>query len=359
MENLNNEVQQLNIEGISLIGQFNNKNEYILPLKIKQQFISVPKIITHIENNVIYCYFKSISSTYNFIVEIDDKNKDDIVCAKLFLVEFYRNFDNENRSIISFLTKYTGYSAENFVERVKVVLKLHEKDDSDGKDFNEEVLADKCKLQKKKVYHAYFNDIALNNKSMVQESIKLLKDYGPIGEDILQNLIAILNDMNLIENSAEYWICARKELRKLLKKNKNKLDIKTLNELQLVYQNFLLLNKKTFKQFQSAEEIRMKSFEDSSLMVPLGRKEPQSKHKDDKKEKMLYSDLIGRLDENHNGLLDYKEYLQEPNSLENDDNFILSEFLDGIVGGFMLIEILHETVQNIVDFGKELMDLPN
>ncbi len=357
MENFDDESQKLNIHGISLIGQFNNKNEYVLPFRIKQQFIYVPKTITHIENNIIYCYFKSSATTYNFIVEIDDKNKEDIVCARLFLVEFYKDLSKGNKSIISFLTKYTGYEATNFIDRVKVVFKLHEKDDGEGKNYNEEVLADKCKLQKMKIYRAVVNDIAINNKNMVQESIKILKNCGQIGEELLNNLLLLLNNSGINENTAEYWICARKELTKILKKYKDKLDMQTLNNLQLVYQNFLLLNKKTMKQFQMAEKNRMKSFDGTSIFAPITKKD-QTQNKNDKKEKILHNQYVSNLDQNQNGLLDYNEYLEDQNNPNNDDNFILSGFLDGFLSGFMLIELLHNFVQDIANLGKELIDVP-
>ena len=346
MEEFDDGEQQLNIEGISLIGQFNDKNEYILPLKIKQQFISVPKIITHIENNVIYCYFKSLSSIYNFIVEIDDKNKDDIVCAKLFLVEFYKNTNNENRSMISFLTKYTGYSAENFVERVKVVLKLYAKEDGDDKTFNEEILADKCKLQKKKIYRAYFNDIALNDKIMIQDIIKLLKNSGLVGENLLKELHQSMYSSILVV------------LILLLKKRKQDLDQKTLNELHLIYQTYLKMNKKIFRQAKNAEQTRMQCFENSPLFAPIIKnKKARISTEKTKRDNLNYSNYISNLDQNHNGIFDFLEFFKNSYDKSNDDNSLISDFFNGFTDGFLLADIVLHFVENAIDFGKELINV--
>ena len=357
MEILVDRLQRFNIKGVSLIGQFNNKDEYVLPFKIKKQFISVPKIITHIEKNIIYCYFKSVTTTYNFIVEIDDNKKDDIVCAKLFLVEFFKDANGVKRSIVSFLTKYTGYEANNFLDRVKVVLKLFDKNEGEGKNFNEEIIADQCKLQKRKIYYAFVNDMANNDKKMVQESIDILKGCGDIGKFILENISMYLKNNNVEDGTLKYWILASDKLIELLKKHKDKLNYEATKKLEMVYQNYLLLNKKTISRFKIAEEYRFKSFDEVPFFVP-DQKINKNKSLNEENKKNLDNERIKNLDQNNNGELDYKEYLNDEVNEENNDEFFLSNILESLLCGSLLFEFLQKTIQDVVDFGKELIDLP-
>ena len=199
--------------------------------------------------------------------------------------------------------------------------------------------------------------MANNDKKMVQESIDILKGCGDIGKLILENISMYLKNNNVEDGTLKYWILASDKLIELLKKHKDKLNYEATKKLEMVYQNYLLLNKKTISRFKIAEEYRFKSFDEVPFFVP-DQKINKNKSLNEENKKNLDNERIKNLDQNNNGELDYKEYLNDEVNEENNDEFFLSNILESLLCGSLLFEFLQKTIQDVVDFGKELIDLP-
>lgn len=333
MINVDEILGEFNISNPNLLGDYDSKGNYKIAQKLKNELIRFNKVIVKETQNEIFCIAKSENNTYNFILTIEEKE----VCAKMYLVEK----DSQDAIINTPIVKYTGWSIDKFIERVKVIFRLKSEKETNLLGKEQFSLCDKYLSEKQLLYRETLNEMSQLNKKYIEEIISQLKDDA-VGLDIIKTLKQKMQESEYDSNCVGFYIDAKKKLDELLKENEKILNVKLLANLLLCTSQFQIQKSKLKSKYKLLEEKRRKQYEDE-VMYSLNTSKNKEKAKQKEQiEIKKVNDIQSEIDElmpwedkNNNGILDALEC----SSFENFFNYskIDNLWMLDEIGAFNLI----------------------
>ncbi len=348
----------LNFSEINLLGYFDKSNRYWLPDKIVREISSSEKIIIKEEENAIYCQIRTLKHKLNLVMYLDYSDPKDIAYARLYLVEAYR-INNEIKKITTFIQKYTTFSADGFLERVKTVFKLINIDD-DGKDIKESSYIDDYLLKKQKIYRTLINETAQQNKEFIEKVFDVLKQTKD-GLNIIKELSILMQNCTFNNDSIGYWFDIKEKLEKLLKEKQNGLSQQQVNMLLLLRRDYEMQNKALMDKFNDLNSKLVKQYQDDLIIAPIDKDRKMAKElknipvSEMSKEQMeKYVELVK--DENYPAEYDNKNMSADSFDFLKDFDFSinLEDWFTDILGAFTFISLFDMLFEDIKDLGKEL-----
>ena len=349
-----------NLNQINLLGYFDKANRYWLPDKIVKEIVKSEKIIEKEEENIIYCTLNTAKTRLNLVVYLDCNDPNDIVYARLYLAEKYKENDEEKK-LLTFVQKYTSFSKEGFIEKVKTAFRLKNIND-DGIDIkNSSYYIDDFLLKKQKLYRTLLNENAQLNKDITQKIVDVLKQTK-IGVQIIKELSILMKKSNLKEDSVGYWLYIKEKLEELLKEKENLLTQAQLNMIIMLRQEYLKRYQELNKKFKDLNNKLIIQFQDETMIAPINREGKSAKELKNipigqmsKEQKESYAEIVKdenypyEHDLNNNGELDAFEFFKD-----NDKTNFFEDIFSDLLGAFTFLSLLDAVFENIIDFGKEL-----
>ena len=221
-----------------LVGSFDDNDKYTIKKEIIEEIISAKKLLLIYREYEATCELYTKEKTYKlkFTFTVDEKSGKKY--ANLYLIENLELF-GEKTELKTFLVCYSAIDDVEYLEKLKKVFNLITKDESEGKDIKNDVDFDKKAKQNAQKQKALSNQMWYMNKKYIYNTLKILKNSGDAGFDIIKLFNKSLSSLKMNKNSPEFWMKAKNILDEYMFKNQHKLPEKSQKLIDLLNNKYI------------------------------------------------------------------------------------------------------------------------
>ena len=237
------------VESAVLLGNYDEQDNYFIEKSIRQELVSLKKVITLYKQDFMLCEAKLYDTTLKFRIDFYFDGMEGEKFANLYLLENYTNL-NKNIDLETFLVSFKSSNDPMFLDKLKEAMNIFTKNElGDGKDINTSAVLEQILRTKKNVSKYIVLNMGVDNRKYCNEILKILKNskiYPNLQSIIKKRMKGIKAD----KNTAKYFAMLKEILDEIIFENYNELDEETLKWLQQVNQNYILVYTDKKKEIQ-------------------------------------------------------------------------------------------------------------
>ena len=186
-----------------LLGDFNKDGKYSISEPVLKELVSLHKTVDKIDNDKIYASAKVNKFKFNFVVEMGDIDHE-TKFASLKINEEFSFLAGDKKTIITLpVVYYKDANNQYFKEKIYKLFNLFEKQEDEGKEFDNSELAKliiKSLSVSDSVYKSFIKKSRAKDKLYVENMLKIFERSGKFGSFALRRYNALLKEYASVLN---------------------------------------------------------------------------------------------------------------------------------------------------------------